>query len=73
MRDVVGCEKGRDQVSDGSCFSTVRTELEGAQTSLPAEDTILLFWGIYRYQSYYELKPGYFHHLWITFKAVSCT
>lgn len=39
MWDVVGSEKGRDQMSDWSSFSAVRTELEGAESPLSVEDT----------------------------------
>lgn len=37
MRDVVCCEEGGNQVSDGASLSTVRTELKGVQPPLSAE------------------------------------
>ena len=37
MWDVVRCEKGRDQMSDWSSFSTMGTELEGAQSKLSTD------------------------------------
>lgn len=37
MRDVVCCEKGGNQVCDGTSLSAVRTELEGVHPSLPEQ------------------------------------
>lgn len=34
--DVVSDQEGRDQVGDGARLTTVGTELEGVQSSLPA-------------------------------------
>lgn len=42
MGDVVSCEEGGDQVGDGTSLTTVGTELEGVQSSLPGVGQILI-------------------------------
>lgn len=37
VRDVVCCEEGGNQVSDGAGLPAVRTKLEGVQPSLPVQ------------------------------------
>lgn len=37
VRDVICSEEGWHQVSDGTCFSTVRTELKGTEATFPTK------------------------------------
>lgn len=41
MGDVVSCQEGGDKMSDGTRLSTVGTEQEGVQSSLPVERFII--------------------------------
>lgn len=41
MGDVVSCQEGGDKMSDGTRLSTVGTEQEGVQSSLPVERSIV--------------------------------
>lgn len=45
VRDVVGCEESGHQMSDGSCFTTVRTKQKGIETTLPENHICYFYFG----------------------------